>query len=67
MDKWGRGFHRVINVQGADHHGTVDSGAGGSAGARVFRPGYPEYVLHQMVRSSRTGEEVKFSKRPAPG
>src|SRR3712207_8750911 len=23
LDKWERGFHRAINVQGSDHHGTV--------------------------------------------
>ena len=26
-------------------------------------PGYPEYVLHQMVTVMRSGEEVKISKR----
>jgi arginyl-tRNA synthetase len=61
-DKWNRGFHRVINVQGSDHHGTVDRVR---AGARALGcpEGYPEYVLHQMVRVERAGEEVKFSKR----
>ena len=24
MGKWERGFHHVINVQGSDHHSTVD-------------------------------------------
>jgi len=62
MDKWQRGFHRVINVQGADHHGTV---ARVRAGVRALGcpEGYPEYVLHQMVRVERDGQEVKFSKR----
>lgn len=62
MDKWGRGFHRVINVQGSDHHGTV---ARVRAGLRALGlpAGYPEYVLHQMVRVEREGREVKFSKR----
>jgi arginyl-tRNA synthetase len=62
MDKWGRGFHRVINVQGSDHHGTV---ARVRAGLRALGlpEGYPEYVLHQMVRVERDGKEVKFSKR----
>ena len=35
MDKWGRGFHHAINVQGADHHGTVARVQGGGTGARV--------------------------------
>ena len=62
MDKWGRGFHQVINVQGADHHGTV---ARVQAGVQALGlpAGYPEYVLHQMVRVERDGEEVKLSKR----
>jgi arginyl-tRNA synthetase len=62
VDKWERGFHHVINVQGADHHGTV---ARVHAGVRALGlpEAYPEYVLHQMVRVEQDGEEVKFSKR----
>jgi len=62
LEKWRRGFERVINVQGADHHGTV---ARVRAGLRALGlpEGYPEYVLHQMVTVEREGEEVKFSKR----
>ena len=62
MGKWGRGFHQAINVQGADHHGTV---ARVHAGVQALGlpVGYPEYVLHQMVRVERDGQEVKFSKR----
>ena len=62
MNKWERGFHHVINVQGADHHSTVDRVRAGLQG--LGRPaGYPEYVLHQMVTVERGGEEVRFSKR----
>ena len=62
MDKWGRGFSHAINVQGADHHGTV---ARVQAGVQALGlpAGYPEYVLHQMVRVEQDGEEVKLSKR----
>ena len=62
MSKWERGFEHVINVQGSDHHGTVDRVR---AGLRALgRPkGYPEYVLHQMVTVERGGQEVRFSKR----
>ena len=62
MDKWERGFHHAINVQGADHHGTV---ARVQAGVQALGlpAGYPEYVLHQMVRVEQDGEEVKLSKR----
>ncbi|MFW6198934.1 MAG: arginine--tRNA ligase [Gemmatimonadota bacterium] len=61
-EKWRRGFHHAINVQGADHHGTV---ARVRAGLRALGlpEGYPEYVLHQMVTVEKDGEEVKFSKR----
>jgi arginyl-tRNA synthetase len=62
MDKWERGFHRVINVQGSDHHGTVSRVRAGLQ-ALGLPEGYPEYVLHQMVRVEQGGREVKFSKR----
>lgn len=62
VTKWERGFRRAINVQGADHHGTV---ARVRAGVRALGlpEGYPEYVLHQMVLVMRGGAEAKFSKR----
>ncbi len=66
MDKWGRGFERVINVQGSDHHGTVDRVQAGMQ-ALGLPAGYPEYVLHQMVRVEKNGEEVKISKRAGSG
>jgi arginyl-tRNA synthetase len=62
LTKWERGFQRAINVQGADHHGTVSRVRAGLR-ALGLPEGYPEYVLHQMVLVMRGGEEVKFSKR----
>lgn len=62
LDKWGRGFEHVINVQGSDHHGTVARVRAGLQ-ALGLPQGYPEYVLHQMVRVEKDGKEVKFSKR----
>ena len=62
MHKWTRGYERVINVQGSDHHGTVDRVRSGLQ-ALGLPKGYPEYVLHQMVRVVRDGSEVKLSKR----
>jgi arginyl-tRNA synthetase len=62
MTKWERGYHHAINVQGADHHGTVARVRAGLQ-ALGLPEGYPEYVLHQMVRLERGGKEVKFSKR----
>jgi arginyl-tRNA synthetase len=62
--KWERGFAKVINIQGTDHHGTIARVRAGLQAANVGIPtGYPDYVLHTMVRVVRGGEEVKISKR----
>ncbi len=64
VTKWQRGFTRAVNVQGADHHGTVARVRAGLQALEVGVPlAYPEYVLHQMVTVMRGGEEVKISKR----
>ena len=64
MAKWERGFAKVINIQGMDHHGTIARVRAGLQAANVGIPtGYPDYVLHTMVRVMRGGEEVKISKR----
>ena len=64
LDKWQRGFIRVINEQGADHHSTITRVRAGLQALNVGIPqGWPEYVLHQMVTVMRGGEEVKLSKR----
>jgi arginyl-tRNA synthetase len=64
VTKWQRGFTKVINVQGSDHHGTVARVRAGLQGLGVGIPqGYPDYVLHKMVTVMRNGEEVKISKR----
>ena len=64
VTKWERGFHRAINVQGADHHSTVTRVRAGLQALRMGIPeGYPDYVLHQMVTVMRGGEEMKISKR----
>ncbi|MCT8175060.1 arginine--tRNA ligase [Variovorax sp. CY25R-8] len=66
--KWERGFHKVINIQGTDHHGTIARVRAGVQAASQFEgwgipEGYPDYVLHTMVRVTKGGEEVKISKR----
>ncbi len=64
LDKWERGFIRVINEQGADHHSTVVRVRAGLQALDAGIPqDWPEYVLHQMVTVVRGGEEVKISKR----
>ena len=64
LAKWERGFTRVVNEQGADHHSTVTRVRSGLQALGVGIPkGWPEYVLHQMVTVMRGGQEVKISKR----
>lgn len=64
ISKWERGFTRVVNIQGTDHHGTIARVRAGLQAAGVGIPkGYPDYVLHTMVRVVRGGQEVKISKR----
>jgi len=64
LNKWERGFVRVINEQGADHHSTITRVRAGLQALDAGIPvGWPEYVLHQMVTVMRGGEEVKISKR----
>ena len=64
VTKWERGFARVVNVQGSDHHSTVTRvRAGLQALGLGIPPGYPDYVLHKMVTVMKGGEEMKISKR----
>ncbi len=68
ITKFQRGFGKVINIQGTDHYGTVArvraglQAAGKALGVAVPK-GYPDYVLHKMLRVTKGGEEVKMSKR----
>ncbi|WP_420475714.1 arginine--tRNA ligase [Noviherbaspirillum sp. ST9] len=64
VTKWQRGFGKVINVQGSDHHGTIARVRAGLQAVGLGIPqGYPDYVLHKMVTVMKNGEEVKISKR----
>jgi arginyl-tRNA synthetase len=64
LTKWQRGFAKVVNVQGSDHFGTTARVRAGLQALNAGIPkGYPDYVLHSMVRVMRGGEEVKISKR----
>jgi arginyl-tRNA synthetase len=64
LDKWRRGFERVINEQGADHHSTITRVRAGLQALDAGIPkNWPDYVLHQMVTVLKNGEEVKISKR----
>ena len=64
VTKWRRGFTKVIDVQGTDHHSTVTRVRAGLQALGIgVPPGYPEYVLHSIVRVMRDGAQVKLSKR----
>jgi len=64
VTKWQRGFRRVVNVQGSDHHSTVTRVRAGLQALGIGIPaGYPQYVLHNLVKVVRGGEEVRISKR----
>jgi arginyl-tRNA synthetase len=62
MDKHDRGFDRVVDVWGADHHGYIPR-----MRAALAALGYPseffDVALVQLVKVERGGEEVKMSKR----
>ncbi len=62
--KWERGYHRAINIQGSDHHGTIARVRAGLQGLDMGIPKtFPDYILHKMVKVMRGGAEVKISKR----
>ncbi len=61
-DKFRRGFERVINIWGADHHGHVARMKGAMA-ALGYDPEALEIVIMQLVRLYRGGELVRMSKR----
>ena len=64
LNKWKRGFVRVLNEQGADHHSTITRVRAGLQGLNLSIPkNWPEYVLHQMVTVTKNNQEVKISKR----
>lgn len=60
--KFQRGFHKVINIWGADHHGHV-ARMKGSMQAMGYNPDCLQIILMQLVRLIQDGEIVKMSKR----
>jgi len=62
--KFRRGFASAVNIQGSDHHSTVTRVRAGLQALGLDVPqGYPDYVLHKMVKVVRGGDTVKMSKR----
>ncbi|NTW29282.1 MAG: arginine--tRNA ligase [Coriobacteriia bacterium] len=60
-NKFDRGFDRVINIWGADHHGYVARMK--AAAAALGHPGQLDVVIGQLVNLFRNGEAVRMSKR----
>ncbi len=62
VDKHDRGFARVIDVWGADHHGYIPRMRSILA-ALGYPPAFFDVKVVQLVKVVRGGEEVKMSKR----
>ncbi len=62
MDKLNRGFDRLINIWGADHHGYV-ARVKASIEALGGDPDKLEILLGQLVNLIINGEEVRMGKR----
>ena len=64
LAKFERGYSKVVNVQGTDHHGTVARVRAGLQAVGLGIPaGYPDYVLYKMIAVVKDGQEVTMSKR----
>ncbi|MBD3267964.1 arginine--tRNA ligase [bacterium] len=61
-DKYGRGYDKLVNVMGHDHHSQVER-----VKIALLLFGYDisnlHYLLNQMVSISRGGEKIKLSTR----
>jgi arginyl-tRNA synthetase len=62
IDKFSRGFDRLVYVWGADHHGDVVR-VRGAAQALGYDPAAVEIVLYQWVSLTRAGAAIAMSKR----
>lgn len=61
-EKFERGFDRVINIWGADHHGYVPR-MKAAVQALGYDPDRLEIVINQMININRGGEPVRMSTR----
>lgn len=62
MNKFERGFARVINIWGADHHGHVPR-MKGVIDALGYNQDSLQIIIMQLVRLYKNGEIVRMSKR----
>jgi len=61
-DKFERGFDKVLNIWGPDHHGYV-ARTKAVVQALGYDPNRLDIVIHQIVRFFSQGQEVRMSKR----
>lgn len=61
-NKLERGFHKLINIWGADHHGYICR-VKAAITSLGYRPEQLEVLIVQMVSLYRNGQLVKMSKR----
>lgn len=62
-DKLGRGFDRLINIWGADHHGYVPRVSAAIQSLTHKDPSPLTVVIGQLVSLKRDGQPVRMSKR----
>jgi len=62
VNKLQRGFTKIINIWGADHHGHV-ARLKGALAALGYSPDAVQVIIMQLVRLYRGGEIVRMSKR----
>lgn len=62
LDKKERGFDKIIEIWGADHHGYV-SRFRAAAEALGFEKNNVKFVIVQLVRLVKDGKEARMSKR----
>jgi len=61
-NKYGRGYERLIDIWGADHHGYVPR-MKAAVSALGFAPDSFCVIIHQLVMLNKGGQAVKMSKR----
>lgn len=61
-NKFERGYDRLINIWGADHHGYIDR-IKAAVEAMGYSPKQLTILTHQLVNLLREGKPVKMSKR----
>ncbi len=62
LDKINRGYEKMVNILGTDHHGYVNRIKSGIM-AMGYNPEILDIKLLQLVRLVQNGQEIKMSKR----